>query len=100
ARLRALSSFPTRRSSDLYAPSLTVSLAYRADQVPRTIEGGGAGFVAASDSGGALRACTYTWRKYPKRAPEGFALLRAFVGSVDGDRKSTRLNSSHEWISY
>jgi len=90
ARLLAGLGVSAARALDtvLYAPSLTVSLAYRADQVPRTIEGGGAGFVAASDSGGALRACTYTWRKYAKRAPEGFALLRAFVGSVDGDPAS------------
>jgi len=67
----------------LYAPSITVSLAYRADQVPETLEG--AGFVAALDSGSAVRACTYAWRKYPNRAPDGFALLRAFVGPVDGD---------------
>jgi len=67
----------------LYAPSVTVSLAYREDQVTGTLEG--AGFVAAPDSGAAVRACTYAWRKYPKRAPESFALLRAFVGLVDGD---------------
>ena len=72
--------------SVLYAPSITVSLAYRADQVPRTLEG--AGFVAAPDSGAAVRACTYAWLKYPNRAPEGFALLRAFVGAVDADPAS------------
>jgi len=85
ARLLAGLGVSAARALDavLYAPSITVSLAYRADQVPRTLEG--AGCVAASDSGGAVRACTYTWRKYPERAPEGFALLRAFVGSVDGD---------------
>src|SRR5437867_2105603 len=85
ARLLAGLGVSAARALDtvLYAPSITVSLAYRADQVPRTLEG--AGYVAASDSGGAVRACTYTWRKYPERAPEGFALLRAFVGSVDGD---------------
>jgi oxygen-dependent protoporphyrinogen oxidase len=32
-----------------------------------------------------VRACTYAWRKYPKRAPDGHALLRAFVGPADGD---------------
>jgi len=67
----------------LYLPSITVSLAYRADQVPATLEG--AGCVAAPDSGSAVRACTYAWRKYPNRAPAGYALLRAFVGPVDGD---------------
>src|SRR3989454_5747252 len=85
ARLLAGLGVSTARSLDtvVYAPSVTVSLAYRADQVPATLEG--AGFVAAPDSGGALRACTYAWRKYPTRAPEGYALLRAFLGPVDGD---------------
>jgi protoporphyrinogen oxidase len=66
-----------------YYPSITVSLAYRADQVPGRLDG--AGFVAAAESGGAVRACTYAWRKYPGRAPAGHALLRAFVGPADGD---------------
>jgi oxygen-dependent protoporphyrinogen oxidase len=85
ARLLAGLGVSAARSLDtvLYAPSITVSLAYRADQVPGTLEG--AGFVTASDSGAAVRACTYAWRKYPTRAPEGYALLRAFVGPVDGD---------------
>jgi len=88
ARLLAGLGVPAARSLDsvIYAPSVTVSLAYRADQVPETLEG--AGFVVASDSGAAVHACTYAWRKYPKRAPEGFALLRAFVGPVDGDATS------------
>ena len=88
ARLLAGLGVSAARALDtvLYAPSITVSLAYRADQVPGTLDG--AGFVAASDSGAAVRACTYAWRKYPKRAPEGYALLRAFVGPVDGDPAS------------
>jgi len=85
ARLLAGLGVSVARALDavLYAPSTTVSLAYPADQVPGTLEG--AGFVAASDSGAAVRACTYAWRKYPNRAPEGSALMRAFVGPVDGD---------------
>jgi len=88
ARLLAGLGVSTARALDtvLYAPSITVSLAYREDQVPQAVEG--AGFVVALDSGAALRACTYAWRKYPKRAPEGYALLRAFVGPVDGDPSS------------
>ena len=88
ARLLAGLGVPAARSLDtvIYAPSITVSLAYRADQVPGTLEG--AGFVAAPDAGGAVRACTYAWRKYRMRAPEGLALLRAFVGPVDGDPAS------------
>jgi len=85
ARLLAGLGVSAARSLDtvVYAPSVTVSLAYRADQVPQTLEG--AGFVAAPDSGSAVRACTYAWRKYPNRAPDGYALLRAFLGPVDGD---------------
>src|SRR5205814_103152 len=30
-------------------------------------------------------ACSYSWLKYPGRAPTGHALLRAVVGPVDGD---------------
>ena len=85
ARLLAGAGVAAARALDavVYVPSITVSLAYRADQVPGTLEG--AGFVAAADAGAAVRACTYTWRKYPSRAPAGYALLRAFLGSVDGD---------------
>jgi protoporphyrinogen/coproporphyrinogen III oxidase len=85
ARLLAAVGVSAARALDqvAYYPSTTVSLAYRADQLPRALDG--AGFVAAPDSGSALRACTYASRKYPNRAPDGFALLRAFVGPVDGD---------------
>jgi oxygen-dependent protoporphyrinogen oxidase len=67
----------------VYHPSTTVSLAYRANQVPAGLEG--SGFVSAVEWEGCVRACTYAWRKYPGRAPDGFALLRAFLGPVDGD---------------
>jgi len=85
ARLLAGLGVSAARALDavLYLPSITVSLAYRADQVPAALEG--AGCVAAPDSGSAVRACTYAWQKYPHRAPAGYALLRAFVGPVDGD---------------
>jgi protoporphyrinogen oxidase len=73
----------------IYYPSITVSLAYRADQIGRPLEG--TGFVVGPDVGARrgvprhIRACTYAASKYPGRAPRGFALLRAFVGPVDGD---------------
>jgi protoporphyrinogen oxidase len=65
----------------VYAPSVTVSLAYRADQIVRPLEG--SGFVARQ--GGTLRACTYASSKFPGRAPDGHVLLRAFLAPVDGD---------------
>lgn len=85
ARLLAALGVAAARALDevVYYPSITVSLAYRAEQVAARLEG--TGFVAGAEVGGAVRACTYAWRKYPGRAPEGYALLRAFVGPVDGD---------------
>jgi oxygen-dependent protoporphyrinogen oxidase len=68
----------------VYAPSITVSLAYRADQIGRPLEG--AGFVVgAQHAAPLLRACTYASSKFPDRAPDGHVLLRAFFASVDGD---------------
>jgi oxygen-dependent protoporphyrinogen oxidase len=73
----------------VYLPSLTVSVAYRADQLRRALDG--TGFVVAPDAVGAqhaaplLRACTYTSSKYPGRAPAGHILLRAFLAPADGD---------------
>jgi len=67
----------------VYSPSITVSLAYRTDQLKGRLDG--TGFVSAPQLDGPVRACTYAWLKYPGRAPPGFALLRAFLGPVDGD---------------
>lgn len=67
----------------VYAPSVTVSLAYRAGQVTHTLEG--TGFVSAPNAAGLVRACTYASAKYPGRAPDGHVLLRAFVAPADGD---------------
>lgn len=67
----------------VYQPSTTVSLAYRANQLGRPLEG--SGFVSAPNAGGVVRACTYASSKYPGRAPDGHILLRAFVAPVDGD---------------
>jgi protoporphyrinogen oxidase len=85
ARLLATVGVPGARALDdvIYVPSVTVSLAYQAEQVPRALDG--AGFVSAGDAAGVARACTYAWRKYPGRAPGGYALLRVFVAPVEGD---------------
>ena len=64
-----------------YLPSITVSLAYRAAQLSRPLQG--AGFVVESPV--RLRACTFSWLKFPGRAPEGDALLRAYLPPQDGD---------------
>src|SRR2546427_747120 len=85
ARLLATVGLSGARDLDsvVYSPSITVSLAYRTDQLNGRLDG--TGFVSAPQSDGPVRACTYAWLKYPGRAPPGFALLRAFLGPVDGD---------------
>jgi oxygen-dependent protoporphyrinogen oxidase len=70
----------------VYVPSITVSLAYRAEQIGNRLNG--AGFVVDPDVVGAqhagpLRACTYASCKFPGRAPDGHALLRAYLGPTD-----------------
>ena len=67
----------------VYLPSITVSLAYRADQFSHALQG--TGFVAAPSAGGLVRACTYASAKYAGRAPDGHVLLRAFLAPADGD---------------
>lgn len=67
-----------------YAPSVTVSLAYRAEQVGRPLEGTGF-VVGAQHAAPLLRACTYASSKFPGRAPDGHVLLRAFLAPADGD---------------
>jgi protoporphyrinogen oxidase len=72
-----------------YMPSVTVSLAYRADQLARPLQG--TGFVVPESVGGQhaaplqIRACTYASQKFPGRAPEGHMLLRAFLDSSADD---------------
>jgi len=68
----------------VYAPGVTVSLAYRADQVARPLDG--TGFVSAPGVG-VVRACTYASSKFPGRAPDGYVLLRAFLEPADGDSR-------------
>src|SRR3989449_10119891 len=65
----------------VYHPSITVSLAYRTDQIGQPLEG--TGFVVGVPL--QVRACTYASSKYPGRAPPGYALLRAFVGPGVGE---------------
>lgn len=61
-----------------YVSTATVSLAYRLDNVPRPLDG--YGYIIPRAEGRAILACTWTSTKFPHRAPEGFGLIRAFVG--------------------
>ncbi|HEX8503249.1 MAG TPA: protoporphyrinogen oxidase [Pyrinomonadaceae bacterium] len=63
-----------------YASTATVNLAYRREDIPHPLDG--FGFVVPFVERRATLACTFSSVKFPGRAPEGHALLRAFVGGA------------------
>jgi len=63
-----------------YASTATVNLAYRRADVPHPLDG--FGFVVPFAERRATLACTFSSVKFAGRAPEGHALLRAFVGGA------------------
>ena len=61
-----------------YVSTATVSLAFAQSDLPRPLDG--YGYVIPRREGRRALACTWTSTKFPHRAPEGYALLRVFVG--------------------
>ncbi|HSK67089.1 MAG TPA: protoporphyrinogen oxidase, partial [Anaerolineales bacterium] len=61
-----------------YVSTATISLAYRLADVPRDLDG--YGYVIPRREGRRALACTWTSTKFPHRAPDGYALIRVFVG--------------------
>jgi len=61
-----------------YASTATISLAYRASDLPRELDG--YGYVIPRHEGRRALACTWTSTKFPHRAPDGYALIRVFIG--------------------
>src|SRR5207248_10562501 len=89
---RVLHSFPTRRSSDLSSESGT-SLLGASGNPPRTAVGGTRTTTTLQLDERALT---------PLSLPNatGYSWSRPLLDGHGGDRKSTRLNSSHRTISY
>lgn len=65
-----------------YASSATVTLAYPRAAIRHPLDG--FGFVVPRGEGRAVLACTFSSVKYSGRAPEGFVLLRVFLGGALG----------------
>ncbi|GMV96766.1 MAG: protoporphyrinogen oxidase [Phycisphaerae bacterium] len=63
-----------------YASSATMSLAFRRDQVPHALDG--FGFVVPAVEERALIAATFSSVKFAGRAPDGWVLVRAFLGGA------------------
>ena len=82
ASAELLSQLDRELASDLraipYVSTATISLAYPESALPRPLDG--YGYVIPRREGRRALACTWTSTKFPHRAPEGYALLRVFVG--------------------
>jgi oxygen-dependent protoporphyrinogen oxidase len=74
-----------------YASTATIAVGYRREQIAHPMRG--TGFVAPRVERMALLAGTWVSAKWPGRAPEGHALLRAFLG---GGRDPHRLDRTDE----
>jgi oxygen-dependent protoporphyrinogen oxidase len=61
-----------------HASTAIVSLAYRTEQFARPLTGHG--YVVPRVAGGPVLACTWSSRKWAGRAPDGWELLRVFLG--------------------
>jgi oxygen-dependent protoporphyrinogen oxidase len=63
-----------------YASSATINLAYKREDIPHPLDG--FGFVVPFIEKRTVMACTFSSVKFAGRAPQGHALLRAFVGGA------------------
>jgi len=63
-----------------YASSATVTLGWRRADISHPLDG--FGFVVPKIERRPIIACTFSSVKYPGRAPDGFALLRVFMGGA------------------
>lgn len=65
-----------------FASTVTVSVAFPAEAVPRKLPG--YGYVAPRAEGGSVIACSWTSHKFPERVRSDLIMLRLFLGR-DGD---------------
>ncbi len=63
-----------------YASTATINLAYRRGDIPHPLDG--FGFVVPLIERRKMLACTFSSVKFSGRAPDGYALLRVFVGGA------------------
>lgn len=61
----------------------TVVLAYPKEAIKKDIDG--TGFVVSKKTNYTITACTWTHKKWAHSAPEGYALLRAYIGKAGDD---------------
>lgn len=70
-----------------YVSTATVTMAFPASELPKPLDG--YGYVIPRREGRKALACTWTSTKFPHRAPEGYALIRVFVGRAGQEDQIT-----------
>jgi protoporphyrinogen/coproporphyrinogen III oxidase len=63
-----------------YVSTATVTLGYKKDGFSHALDG--FGFVVPKCEGRSILACTWTSSKFPHRAPEGYVMLRCYLGGA------------------
>ncbi|MBI3682260.1 MAG: protoporphyrinogen oxidase, partial [Acidobacteria bacterium] len=66
-----------------YSSSMTVSLVWRPGRLSRRLEG--FGFLVPGKERRTVRAGTWVHNKFPHRAPEGYSVIRCFLGGAGGE---------------
>ena len=66
-----------------YVSTATLSLGFRTADVEHPLQG--LGIVFPKVEGRKLQACTWSSSKFPRRAPEGHVLIRAFIGGAGAE---------------
>ncbi len=66
-----------------YASTVTLSVAYPLSDIPKPLTA--YGYIIPRAEGRSILACTWTSTKFPHRAPEGYGLIRAFIGRAGDD---------------
>jgi len=63
-----------------YVSTATVTIAYKKEGFSHALDG--FGFVVPKCEGRSILACTWTSSKFPHRAPEGYVMLRCYLGGA------------------
>ncbi|HUQ95244.1 MAG TPA: protoporphyrinogen oxidase [Bryobacteraceae bacterium] len=63
-----------------YSSSITVALVFKPGRLPKELTG--FGFLVPRKEKRSLRAATFVHNKFPFRAPEGYAVIRCFLGGM------------------
>jgi protoporphyrinogen/coproporphyrinogen III oxidase len=63
-----------------YVSTATVTIAYKKEGFSHALDG--FGFVVPKCEGRSILACTWTSSKFPHRAPDGYVMLRCYLGGA------------------